>query len=179
MANASLAPVQLVKNGCFPLVLNLLPDRIDWNGNPPSWPRLVQNKNSSFFTAKSNSPSFHFPGNKRQFADRCGFFSSPSLQDVQAFNQRERFSLTFGWRIVNSTTFPIAVSPLPPSPPELKKRIKKEDSVVFRTTSQKHTVKTDPRKRKMFIKQKEKESKEATLPLPLSPKTVSASKNKK
>lgn len=28
----------------------------------------------------------------------------------------------------------------------------------------------------MFIKQKEKESKEATLPLPLSPKTVSALK---
>lgn len=30
----------------------------------------------------------------------------------------------------------------------------------------------------MFIKQKEKESKETTLPLPLSPKTVSALKNK-
>lgn len=31
----------------------------------------------------------------------------------------------------------------------------------------------------MFIKQKEKESKEATLPLPLSPKTVSALKKNK
>lgn len=31
----------------------------------------------------------------------------------------------------------------------------------------------------MFIKQKEKESKEATLPLPLSPKTVSAFKKNK
>lgn len=70
VANVSLAPVQLVKNGCFPLVLNLLPDRIDWNGNPPSWPRLVH-KNSSFFTARSNSPSFHFPGNKEEFADSC------------------------------------------------------------------------------------------------------------
>lgn len=70
VASVSLAPVQLVKNGCFPLVLNLLPDRIDWNGNPPSWPRLVH-KNSSFFTARSNSPSFHFPGNKEEFADLC------------------------------------------------------------------------------------------------------------
>lgn len=70
VASISLAPVQRVKNGCFPLVLNLLPDRIDWNGNPPSWPRLVH-KNSSSFTARSNSPSFHFPVNKDEFADLC------------------------------------------------------------------------------------------------------------
>lgn len=98
MANVSLAPAQLVKNGCFPLVLNLLPDRIDWNGNPPSWPRLVQNKNSSFFTARSNSPSFHVPGNKEQFADFC-FLICPGLI------KREIIFVTFGWRIVNSTTF--------------------------------------------------------------------------
>lgn len=102
VANVSLAPVQLVKNGCFPLVLNLLPDRIDWNGNPPSWPRLVH-KNSSFFTARSNSPSSHFPGNKEEF---CGFVFSKTYR----LNQREIFSVTFGWSIVKSTTFRLQFS---------------------------------------------------------------------
>lgn len=44
--------------------------------------------------------------------------------------------------------------------------------------SLKHAAKTNLKEGKMFIKQKEKESKEATLPLPLSPKTVSAKKKK-
>lgn len=128
--NVSLAPVQRVKNGCFPLVLNLLPDRIDWNGNPPSWPRLVQNKNSSFFTARSNSPSFHFPGRKKRTIGEIVFLKMFRL------NQREIFVGTFGWRIVISTTFRLQFPT-----PELKTH--KRDRLGFTSTSQKHTAKTN------------------------------------
>lgn len=103
VATVSLAAAQLVKNGCFPLVLNLLPDRIDWNGNPPSWPRSEQNKNSSFFTARSDSPSFYFQGDKEQFSD--------VFPKICKINQRQIFFVTFGWWIVNSTTFRLQFLP--------------------------------------------------------------------
>lgn len=60
--------------------------------------------------------------------------------------------------------------------PPLEVKADKRDGVVFKRTSQKHWEKTNLKERKMFLKQKEKESKEATLPLPLSPKTVSVFK---